>query len=99
MVCLSVHILQLFEVVFRYMMIPVVYDDITYGVRGLRVREQVRMTGECRTKHICPSEARTHDLPIVLLTVGRCNQLSHGALKDRGLDVTQTRRHRLFVKT
>ena len=79
MVCLSVHILQLFEVVFRYMMIPVVYDDITYGVRGLRVREQVRMTGECRTKHICPSEARTHDLPIVLLTVGRCNQLSHGA--------------------
>ena len=26
------------------------------------------------------------------LTVGRCNQLSHGALKDRGLDVSQTRR-------
>ena len=32
----------------------------------------------------CPSEARTHDLPITLsieITVGRCNQLSHGALK------------------
>ena len=28
----------------------------------------------------CPSEARTHDLPIALsVTVGRCNQLSHGA--------------------
>ena len=28
----------------------------------------------------CPSEARTHDLPIPLsVTVGRCNQLSHGA--------------------
>ena len=32
----------------------------------------------------CPSEARTHDLPIISrtnLTVGRCNQLSHGALQ------------------
>ena len=30
--------------------------------------------------HHCPSEARTHDLPMTLkITVGRCNQLSHGA--------------------
>jgi hypothetical protein len=32
-------------------------------------------------KKNCPSEARTHDLPIMkhVVTVGRCNQLSHGA--------------------
>ena len=32
-------------------------------------------------KRYCPSEARTHDLPMIAnVTVGRCDQLSHGAL-------------------
>ena len=36
-----------------------------------------------KKKKNCPSEARTHDLPMSFpnhgITVGRCNQLSHGA--------------------
>ena len=44
----------------------------------------------------CPSEARTHDLPIPLsITVGRCNQLSHGArIQLPNEEIYQPKNHR-----